>query len=99
MSTHGFHFEAIRTREDGAIKPSAEPVHSLCDELQAQPSQSWVVGDYLFDLQSGRAAGTRTVLMIGDNEVPAFASLADHVIRRLHELRDIISMPKALGQA
>jgi|CXWL01.1.fsa_nt_gi HAD superfamily hydrolase (TIGR01549 family) len=91
LSTNGFHFDAIRTREDGAIKPSAEPVLSLCEEFEAVPAQSWVVGDYLFDLQSGRSAGTRTVLMIGDGKLPAFASLADRVIRRLRELPAIIA--------
>ncbi len=90
LTTHGFQFDAIRTREDGAIKPSAEPVFSLCEELEASPANSWVVGDYLFDIQSGRSAGTRTVLMIGDDESPKFASLADHVIRRLTELPDIV---------
>ncbi len=90
LDMHGFRFDAIRTREDGAIKPSAEPVFSLCEELGAGLAQSWVVGDYLFDLQSGRSAGTRTVLMIGDDKLPSFASLADHVIRRLLELPAII---------
>lgn len=86
LNTHGFQFDAIRTREDGAIKPSAEPVFSLCEELSATPAESWVVGDFLFDIQSGRSAGTRTVLMIGESEPPVFASLANHVIRRLREL-------------
>jgi HAD superfamily hydrolase (TIGR01549 family) len=90
VTTHGFYFDAIRTREDGAIKPSAEPVFSLCDELGASPAKSWIVGDYLFDIQSGRSAGTRTVLMIGDDEPPEFATQADHVIRRLNELPDLL---------
>jgi HAD superfamily hydrolase (TIGR01509 family) len=97
IDEHGFVFDALRTREDGAIKPSPEPVYSICEELDADPRQSWVVGDYLFDLQSGRSAGTRTVLMIGDDEVPDFASLADHVIRRLHELAAIVP-PRAVSR-
>lgn len=97
INAHGFVFDAIRTREDGAIKPSPEPVYSICEELDADPRQSWVVGDYLFDLQSGRSAGTGTVLMIGDAELPDFASLADHVIRRLHELAAIVQAPRRTG--
>lgn len=95
IAEHGFVFDAVRTREDGAIKPSPEPVHSICGELKADPIESWVVGDYLFDLQSGRAAGTGTVLMIGEGELPEFASLADHVIRRLHELSEIVKAPRS----
>jgi HAD superfamily hydrolase (TIGR01509 family) len=82
--------DALRTREDGAIKPAAEPVLSLCAQLGAAPTQSWVVGDYLFDILSGRAAGTRTVLMIGDAARPPFADQADHVIQCLEELLPIV---------
>jgi len=90
IDKHGFVFDAIRTREDGAIKPSAEPVLSLCDELAADPRRSWMVGDYLFDIMSGEAAGAGTVLMIGDAPAPEFASRADHVIRELRELLTIV---------
>jgi len=86
----GLVFDAIRTREDGAIKPSAEPVLSICEQLKADPSQSWMVGDYLFDILSGQAAGARTVLMIGDGERPEYADKADFVIRRLPELLPIV---------
>jgi HAD superfamily hydrolase (TIGR01509 family) len=90
LDKHGFVFDAIRTREDGAIKPSAEPVLSLCEELNADPQGSWMVGDYLFDIMSGEAAGAGTVLMIGDAPVPEFAARADHVIRKLRELLTIL---------
>ena len=99
LQAHGFRFDAIRTREDGAIKPSAEPVLSLCEELGSSPAQSWVVGDYLFDLQSGRSAWTRTVLMIGDDELPEFATLADFVIRRLRELPAILKTRNATARS
>lgn len=91
LRTHGLAVDALRTREDGAIKPSPEPVLSLCGELGVDPIRSWVVGDYLFDIQSGRAAGTRTVLMIGDSPAPPFALQADFVIRRLGELIDLLT--------
>jgi HAD superfamily hydrolase (TIGR01549 family) len=87
----GFGLDAIRTREDGAVKPSAEPVLSICEQLHADPAASWVVGDFLFDIMSGRAAGARTVLMIGDNPAPDFASQADHVIRRLRDLLPLLA--------
>ena len=86
LRKHGLQFDAIRTREDGAIKPSAEPILSICAEVGVPPESSWMVGDYLFDLLAGEAAGARTVLMIGDRDPPSFAHRADHVIRRLSEL-------------
>ncbi len=91
----GFVFDAIRTRDDGAIKPSAEPVQSICEQVGAAASSSWVVGDFLFDILSGRAAGTRTVLMVGEAEEPEYAAQADFVIRRLPELLPIVA-PAAL---
>lgn len=93
LETHGFTFDAVRTREDGAIKPSAEPVLSICREVAADPRESWMVGDYLFDIMSGKAAGTRTVLMIGDGSAPEFAPQADYIIRNLHELPETIDGP------
>lgn len=95
LSTSGIVVDAVRTREDGEIKPSPEPVLSICKELVADPQRSWVVGDYLFDILSGRSAGTRTVLMVGDRPLPEFADQADHVIRRLSELPPIIEMRPA----
>lgn len=93
LSTHGIVMDAVRTREDGAIKPSAEPVLSLCRELEVDPHRSWMIGDYLFDILSGRSAGTRTVLMIGEKAAPAFADQADFVIRALPELLPILAIP------
>jgi phosphoglycolate phosphatase-like HAD superfamily hydrolase len=90
LAEHGFVVDAIRTREDGAIKPSPEPVLSICRELQADPTHSWMVGDYLFDILSGKAAGTRTALMIGDSAEPDYAIQADYVIRSLSELLTLI---------
>ena len=95
---HGFVFDTIRTREDGAIKPSPAPVRSICDELNADPSSSWIVGDYLFDIISGAEAGTKTVLMIGEGAEPEFISRADHVIRKLCELKAIILKRSCGGQ-
>jgi HAD superfamily hydrolase (TIGR01549 family) len=90
LTDHGIVVDAVRTREDGPIKPSPEPVLSICEEVSADPRRSWMVGDYLFDILSGKSAGTKTVLMVGDNPMPDYADQADHVIRRLAELLPII---------
>jgi len=90
LDKHRLRLDAIRARDDGVIKPSPEPVLALCRELDCEPTASWVVGDYLFDLQSGRQAGCTTVLMLGDLPVPDYAHLADHVIRRLPALLELV---------
>ncbi len=90
LTKHGLHVDTLRTREDGAIKPSPEPVLSICAELGTEPEESWLVGDHLMDMKTGLAAGTHTVLMIGEKPLPVFADQAEHVIRKLSELLTII---------
>lgn len=90
IETFGLFVDALWTRDDGPVKPSPEPVLALCRRLSANPQRSWVVGDYLFDLQAGRAAGAGTVLMIGNRETPSYAELADAVIRSLRELSTVL---------
>jgi HAD superfamily hydrolase (TIGR01549 family) len=94
LNKHGLVFDFIRTREDGALKPSAEPVLAICRALGAAPEHTLTVGDFLFDIQAGAAAGTRTALMIGDQAPPAFADQADYVIRRLEEVLTILDTPR-----
>ena len=42
-------------------KPSPVGIHRMMKEWGADPRDTLVVGDYLYDLQMGRAAGTATV--------------------------------------
>ena len=91
MRESGIRVDATRTREDGEVKPAAESVLAVCRELEVEPSDCWVVGDYLFDIQAGKAAGTRTVLIVGEGPEPHYAVEADFVIRGLDELMAIIN--------
>ena len=91
LSRHRLTVDGLHTRDDGAIKPDPQGVLDLCRRFKADPDSSWMVGDYLFDIQAGTRAGLTTVLMISDRPKPAFADQADHVIRALPELIDIVS--------
>jgi len=95
LDKHGMKFDWIYTREDGPIKPSPQPVLAICQHFSVPAQSAWVVGDYLFDLQAGNAAGATTVLMIGNTSTPEFAHLADHVIRRLSELLTLLAIRNA----
>jgi HAD superfamily hydrolase (TIGR01509 family) len=90
LAAHGLAFDAIHTREDGPLKPSPQAVRALCGAFGVPASACVVVGDYLFDVQAGAAAGATTVLMIGDKERPAFADQADFVVRRLADVVRIV---------
>jgi HAD superfamily hydrolase (TIGR01509 family) len=61
----GFRFAAIYTREDGPHKPAPDGVLALCAKLGVPPEETLTVGDYKFDVEAGRRAGCRTVLLRG----------------------------------
>ncbi len=90
LDRFGIRIDAMRAREDGAIKPSPAPIHSLCAELDADVTRSWMVGDHEFDIRAGSLAGARTVLIVDGREAPDSETTPDFVIRRLAELRSII---------
>ena len=90
LEKHGLTVDGIRCRDDGTTKPSPEPVLELCAELGVDPARTCLVGDHLFDILAGAAAGLRTVFMLGDREAPEYAEYADSVIRRLEELLDVV---------
>lgn len=92
LDRHGLRFDCIYAREDGPIKPSPVPIQVICRQFGASPTASWMVGDYLFDVQAGRQAGATTVLMVGDAPMPAYADQAHHVVRRLHELLTLLAI-------
>ncbi len=48
-----------------------------------------MVGDYLYDIQAGQAAGARTILVHGPHR-HSFVAQPDHEAASLHEARAII---------
>ncbi len=81
----GLEVDRIVGRDDAPPKPSPAPLELVMREFGADPSRTAMVGDYLYDLQSARAAGTAAVLYLCcRNE--AFIPESDLVIRSLEEL-------------
>lgn len=57
-------FDVIISRDSpAAVKPSPEGVLLAARELGLPPERTIMVGDYVFDLRAGRAAGAYTVLL------------------------------------
>lgn len=86
----GIKVDALRCREEGAVKPDPAGVIDLCERFDASPADSWMVGDYLFDIVSGNRAGLSTVLIVDDGAAPDYADQADHVIHRLSDVLDLV---------
>jgi phosphoglycolate phosphatase-like HAD superfamily hydrolase len=82
-------FDASISRDDAPPKPSAEPVLRIGRRLGLEPEQLLVVGDYVFDVQAGRAAGALTafVQVRSDLDPPPEA---DVVVEELSELLHLL---------
>lgn len=99
LSRHGLAFDLIRTREDGVFKPSPQPVLDICRTLDAAVRDTWVVGDFHYDIVCGRAAGARTALLWDDHRpCPEWAAEADVVITRLMQLSEHLNLPVSTNE-
>jgi phosphoglycolate phosphatase-like HAD superfamily hydrolase len=87
----GLWFSQVLTREDAPPKPNPAGLLAICDAWRLGIGEVIFVGDYLFDLRCGRAAGVATVLYAPPPESPPeYAHEADFVISHLSELSRIV---------
>jgi hydrogenase expression/formation protein HypE len=95
-------FHAIVTREnEGRPKPHPDGVFEAARQLGVTPRELLVVGDFVFDIAAGKAAGASTVLLtngrttphppVFDGGVPIEAA-ADYTITALTELAEILRL-------
>lgn len=80
---------SIIGRGEALPKPEPDGIQKLTAQWGAKPSASVMVGDYLFDLQAGRAAGAATIHVdrTGSFRWPEFADLS---VVSLEELLPLI---------
>jgi len=69
------------------VKPHPWPIEKICREWQVQPAEVVMIGDYRFDIECGRAAGARTVLLTGEFDPHTYENNegADLLLRSLAE--------------
>ncbi|MDP9506491.1 HAD family hydrolase [Pseudomonas protegens] len=76
-------------RDEAPPKPHPGGLLKLAEAWDVAPQRMVMVGDYRFDLDCGRAAGTRTVLVnLPDNPWP---ELTDWHARDCAQLRELLS--------
>ncbi len=75
----------VFTRDDGPIKPHPWSVAEACRQWGVAPAEVVMVGDFRFDIECGRAAGCRTVLLTHPHEADGHPNdeQADLVIKSL----------------
>jgi len=54
-------FDTLIAREDGPTKPNPWAINHICESWNVQPHRVVMVGDFRFDIEAGRRAGTKTV--------------------------------------
>jgi D-glycero-D-manno-heptose 1,7-bisphosphate phosphatase len=70
-------------------KPAPGMLEQAAQELHLDLDYSWMIGDSLSDVQAGRAAGCRTILL-GESKEVEDSDRPDHVARSLVAAADII---------
>lgn len=83
-------FDVIITRDDDIpVKPLPDGVLHVASRFNIPPQNMLVVGDYIYDIEAGRAAGAVTVFLrsrrLGEFTPPE----SDYSIGKLLEIRDI----------
>ena len=80
LARHGLKIEILITRDDAPPKPSPQPLRLACEKLAVEPSRAWMVGDGIYDIEAGLAAGIRTV-WISHGRQRAFAAVPWREVR------------------
>lgn len=86
---HGLCFDLIVTREDAPPKPKPDGIFFASRNLGIPTSQILLVGDYLFDIMAGKAAGVKTVLLTNGHTAD-WDIKSDYTIKQLTELISLI---------
>jgi len=71
-------------------KPSPVPVLRVLSLVDVPPHEALIVGDSVYDMAAGRAAGLRTVAVTYGYGAPGFSVGCDFVIDRFSELLEIV---------
>lgn len=78
-------FDHVLTRDDCKPKPDPEGLLILSERFKIQTQEMAYVGDFLFDLQTAKAANALAILFAG-GQTTDFDDQADLIIHDYHEL-------------
>jgi len=85
----GLAFDAVVTRDFSHMKPHPEVVRHVLRQWSLPAERALVVGDYVHDLECGRAAGTATCFFHNPGHT-FYGAQADFVVRSMAELAAIL---------
>ena len=86
-------FSVLISRESpGRPKPHPDGVELAAREFGLPPSQVLMVGDFVFDIQAGSAAGAGTAYLTNGKAVPQLAVRPDYVVGSLGDLKALLGL-------
>ena len=92
-------FDVIITRDDPVKpKPSPEGILLAARKLNVEPRHILMVGDFVFDIDAGRSAGTLTALLDVNPRVEKSRLKCDIVVSCLADLEPVLQMGSPLPQ-
>ncbi len=92
-------FDVIITRDDPVKpKPSPEGILLAARKLNVEPRHILMVGDFVFDIDAGRSAGTLTALLDVNPRVEKSRLKCDMIISCLADLEPVLQMGSPLPQ-
>lgn len=88
-AAHFFDPELVLGRDEARPKPDPDGIERLLDRWQCPADQTVMVGDFRFDLEVGRAAGTATV-HVAPEGAPQWPELTDLRVSSLAGLLNLM---------
>jgi hydrogenase expression/formation protein HypE len=86
-------FSVLISRESsGRPKPHPDGVRLAARLFALPPSGVLIVGDFVFDIMAGKAAGAGTAFLTNGRPVPPMEVSPDYVVDTLMELRPILGV-------
>jgi HAD superfamily hydrolase (TIGR01549 family) len=85
----GLRFDAVVTREFPLVKPHPGPVLHILEQWGVPPAEVLMIGDYVYDIASGRAAGTPTCYFHNAGAV-FYGEDADFAVGSMAELERLV---------
>jgi HAD superfamily hydrolase (TIGR01662 family) len=86
----GLEVDMILSREDANPKPSPDALELVLNHYGIKPYQMAYIGDYLYDVQAGNAAGVKTILLTTQERADEWAPAADMVAEDLYQVLDLL---------
>jgi pyrophosphatase PpaX len=93
------HLDLLVTHEDTSLhKPNPDPLIFACERLGIAPAEAIYVGDALWDIQAGKAAGVRTAAVTwGAGSVEELSAAGPDFI--FHSMKDVLTLLPAVQAA